>query len=130
MARSNSFPGDDTKTGPPNSCKMTQEERAVLAWERIADELMLLNQSFEHFLDRRSGASSTPPGGGPVDHRRTDSDFSSAPALAQPSTADHERGDPSAENFSVAGHNYPNLQRAFKEPPRPPRVATDEKGDA
>ena len=127
MVRSNSLRGDDTKTGRPSSRTMTTEERAVLAWERIADELTLLNQSFEHFLDRDSGAPSAPPDEASVDHRPDDSDFGAAPASGLHSAPDHETRHPLADNFSVAGHNYPNLQRAFK-PGRAPLAAADEKG--
>lgn len=130
MVRSNSIAADDSKARADSICTMTMEERAILAWERIADELTLLNQSFEHFLDRDGAVPPARPEGAPTTHGLECSDIGTAPASAQHPATDRESHHPSVESFSVAGHNYANLQHAFKQSGLGPDVATDGKGDA
>ena len=80
---------------------LTAEERSVLALERIADELTLLNQSFEQFLD--SGINK------PGDEDRS-AEGDARPADAEPA------GEVSVpDSYSVGGHRYANLQHSFRE---------------
>lgn len=125
LVQSNSILGCETKLRADGECTFTMEERAILAWERIADELTLLNQSFEHFLDRDAAAPSERPEGARANPGLECSDNGTAPSLA----ADHGSYHPSVEGLSVAGHNYPDLQRGFKHSVRGCNVAEDAKGD-
>lgn len=130
LVRSKSILGDELKARADRNCMMTMEERAILAWERIADELALLNQSFEQFLDRDASAASAPPEGTPAIHGLDDNDLGTAPASAQHWAADRESHQPLVEGFTVAGHNYPNLQQGFVHSGSGSNVAKDGKGDA
>lgn len=94
---------------------MTNEERSVLALERIADELTLLTQTFEVFLDR-GGENKLP-----IDEGLDACDMHGGLGAgddAEPSeNLDEEpKGAPSREDgFSIGGHNYLNIQHAIEQ---------------
>lgn len=92
---------------------MTTEERSVLAWERIADELTLLNQSLEHMFDTRRAVAPEVSTSG---HGNDAADIAGAghggeTAAASDSEIDHS----TVECWSVGGYRYTNLQHAMEQ---------------
>jgi hypothetical protein len=92
---------------------MTNEERSVLAWERIADELTLLNQSLEHIFDTRRAIA---PEGSTAGHGRDATDLAGAgPGEENAAASDPGMNPSTAKCFSVGGYRYTNLQHAMEQ---------------
>lgn len=101
---------------------ITNEERSVLALERIADEFTLLNQALEQLLDR---GQKQPLGDGsgssdPLEPKNGLEESSHA-TPANITADDHSRADP----FTVAGHRYTDLSAAIEEARREREAVPD-----
>lgn len=123
MVDSRRAPGAGTCAQADSIPNMTTQERSVLAWERIADELTLLNQSFEQFLDW-GGAAVAPLNNGP-ENEGTSSDA----ALEQP-IEQRASMPPTLESYSVGGHRYANLHHAIEKARHARDAAAHAEGEA
>lgn len=92
---------------------MTTEERSVLAWERIADELTLLNQSLEHIFDTRRAVAPEVPTAGHADDvaNLAEAGHAGETAAISDPAIDHS----AVDCFSVGGYRYTNLQYAMEQ---------------
>lgn len=124
MVDSTCVPNDHADSAQSHISTMTAEERSVLAWERIADELTLLNQSLEQFLEARVAACPAIPEAAFKGDERTVDVADSGPSAENPAK------DPDVEHsivecFAVGGYRYTNLQHAIEQARRSRAAAMD-----